>query len=267
MLRGNAPFSRREAWLWLISEACWQPRRRVVGNVTIHLKRAQLVASSRFLATTWDWSESAVRRFLAELRGINARQWGADAVTDAESDAMIDAQTDAGITVITICNYDKYQFGSCSPDAPFDAPFDAPSDALPDANTKNPKNKKRERGADAPLAPGPGPETPPPSDPPLAHPPAEGLGVAKKKKRSRPEGHLCPEDFRPANAHYVAGEKRGMSPNDVDVACARMCRWSNGNAHKDSAYKTSWHLALFNFLEDDKRAPVRKKLNPMDAIT
>jgi hypothetical protein len=267
VLRDKAPFSRREAWLWLISEACWEPRQRVVGNIIINLTRGQLVASLRFLADKWGWSEPAVRRFLAKLGGRNARQWGADARTDVGNVAMIDAQTDAGITVITIRNYDKYQFGSRSSDASFNASFDAPSDAIPDANTKNPKNKKKERSADAPLAQDQESESRPRSDPPLAHPPAERPGVAEQERPSRPRGHLCPDDFRPTDKHYAAGESFGLTRKDVDEVCMRMHRWSHANANRPVARKTSWHLALFDFIEgSNKRAPVRKRINPMDAI-
>ena len=95
------PLSRREAWLWLVSEAAWKERtRRIVGR-PIDLQRGELVASLRFIASKWGWSEPRVRRFLAVLI----------------SEGMIDAQTDAGVTVITICKYDEYQRVSLPTDA------------------------------------------------------------------------------------------------------------------------------------------------------
>jgi hypothetical protein len=61
------PLSRREAWLWLVSEAAWKERtRRIIGR-SIELQRGQLVASLRFIASKWQWSEPRVRRFLAVL--------------------------------------------------------------------------------------------------------------------------------------------------------------------------------------------------------
>ena len=39
---------------------------------------------------------------------------------------MIDTRADAGVTVVTICNYDKYQFGPGASDASFDAANDVP---------------------------------------------------------------------------------------------------------------------------------------------
>jgi hypothetical protein len=57
------------------------------------------------------------RRFLALLK------------SDAHDDAQIDTQTDAGITVITIRKYDRYQRVSMPTDAANDAEVDASGDA------------------------------------------------------------------------------------------------------------------------------------------
>jgi hypothetical protein len=97
----SKPLSRREAWLWLVSEAAWKERTRRIVNRPIKLRRGQLVASLRFIASKWGWSEPSVRRFLAVLI----------------CEGMIDAQTDAGVTVITICKYDEYQRVSLPTDA------------------------------------------------------------------------------------------------------------------------------------------------------
>lgn len=101
LLMDSDPFSRREAWLWLVSEAAWKPhRRRIIGR-SIELDRGQLVGSLRFIASKWRWSEPRVRRFLTALKLEN----------------MIDAQTDAGVSIITICKYDEYQRVSLPTDA------------------------------------------------------------------------------------------------------------------------------------------------------
>jgi hypothetical protein len=93
VLSENEPFSRREAWLWLLSEAAWKPhKRRIIGR-TIELARGQYAGSVRFIGTKWRWNEARVRRFLRALI----------------SSEMIDAKTDAGVTVITVCKYDEYQ--------------------------------------------------------------------------------------------------------------------------------------------------------------
>jgi len=104
-------FSEREAFIWLVGQASFKPRRVRVGSTFIEVGRGQLVHSLRFMAQKWKWPEPRVRRFLKRLK----------------SDAAIDADSDAGQTRITICNYDAYQKVSLPADAPNDAPSDAPA--------------------------------------------------------------------------------------------------------------------------------------------
>jgi len=105
----SAPFSRREAWLWLVSEAAWKPHRRRIAGKTYELSRGQLAASMRFIASKWHWSEARVRRFLNGLK----------------NEGMIDANTDAGLTVLTICKYDSYQRVSLPDEAKTEQSSDA----------------------------------------------------------------------------------------------------------------------------------------------
>ena len=89
-------FSEREAWMWLIAEASWKPRRWRIGNAVYDLQRGQLGASMRYLADTWGWSKSRVHRFLDRLKDRD----------------MIGTASGTAVTLITICNYDKYQFSA-----------------------------------------------------------------------------------------------------------------------------------------------------------
>ena len=103
------PFTEREAWLWMIAEAVFRPTRVRAGRATIDLQRGQLAYATRFLAAKWRWSEARVRRYLGRLK----------------IDAMIDAQPTRDATLISICNYDKYQSARRTDDAPVDAASDA----------------------------------------------------------------------------------------------------------------------------------------------
>lgn len=96
------PFTEREAFVWLIMEASFKPRMKRVGTAEISLERGQLVASFRFMAEAFQWSEARVRRYFQRLK--NRR--------------MIDAATDAGINVVTVCKYEDYQAGLKQTDAP-----------------------------------------------------------------------------------------------------------------------------------------------------
>jgi hypothetical protein len=118
----DEPLTEREAWIWLISAAAFKSHRRRVGSIAIELNPGQLAASTRFMAGKWGWSESRVRRFLTRLK----------------DDAMIDTATDAGVTVVTICNYKKYQKVSL----PSDAAYDAQSDATAAQHRRKIENKE-----------------------------------------------------------------------------------------------------------------------------
>jgi hypothetical protein len=59
------PYSDLEAWLWLLLEAAWKPRRvRVDGGrtrVAVTLERGQLSHSRSYMAEAWGWTEKSVR--------------------------------------------------------------------------------------------------------------------------------------------------------------------------------------------------------------
>lgn len=86
-------FSRADAWVWLIEHACWRSTSHNIKGKSVLLERGQLCASRDRLASTWRWSPSAVERFLARL----------------QAEQMIGRETGQGKSVITICNYAKYQ--------------------------------------------------------------------------------------------------------------------------------------------------------------
>lgn len=87
-------FSEREAWLWLLENAAWKDgqRRTGKGNI-VDVKRGQLHTAERTLATIWKWDRKRVGRFLKKL----------------EKCAMIGPTMGPTGTLITICNYEKYQ--------------------------------------------------------------------------------------------------------------------------------------------------------------
>lgn len=84
---------RFRAWFWLTAKACWKQTPFDVNGKIVALERGQLCASRAQLADAWGWSPSAVERFLARL----------------ETEQMIGRETGQGRTIITICNYCKYQ--------------------------------------------------------------------------------------------------------------------------------------------------------------
>src|SRR4029077_19478225 len=65
---GKRPYSRREAWEWLIAQAAWKPKghRHVYGIA--ELNRGQLSFTKRELAGIWRWPATNVLCFLHRLR-------------------------------------------------------------------------------------------------------------------------------------------------------------------------------------------------------
>lgn len=86
-------YSRADAWIWMVESACWKPTRHDIKGKTVVLQRGQLCASRERMAKEWGWSPSAVERFLTRLK----------------TEQMIERETGQGKSVITICNYAKYQ--------------------------------------------------------------------------------------------------------------------------------------------------------------
>lgn len=86
-------YSEFEAWVWLLTEAAWKPRSRRLGEFVVDLERGQLVASVRHMAEVWTWSKGKVERYMGRLK----------------TETMVRTHTETGITIITICNYGKYQ--------------------------------------------------------------------------------------------------------------------------------------------------------------
>jgi hypothetical protein len=92
-LFADQPLTEREAWIWLIMEASWKPRKKRVGDYIVDLARGELAASVRFMAGAWKWAPAKVQRFMKRLQVLD----------------MISVKTDTGVSVITVCNYDEYQ--------------------------------------------------------------------------------------------------------------------------------------------------------------
>jgi hypothetical protein len=90
-------FSSADAMLWLIEAAAFVPRDVMIMVGTqrrvVQLERGQMTHSIRFLADAWCWSANRVQRFLRDLT----------------NDGSVTTRTDTAQTIITLCNYEKYQ--------------------------------------------------------------------------------------------------------------------------------------------------------------
>ena len=99
---GREPFTRAQAWIWMIEQAGWRDEPRTIDGETVMLRRGQFSHSTRYLAQAWRWSRGKVERFIKRL----------------EAEEMIGAESGVGRLVITISNYEKYQATSSSTEPP-----------------------------------------------------------------------------------------------------------------------------------------------------
>ncbi len=85
-------FDRASAWLDLLQTAAFTPHKKMVIGHMVEIERGSLVASVRWLSGRWKWSNNKVCLFLDVLQG----------------EGMINRETRHGCTVITLCNYGRY---------------------------------------------------------------------------------------------------------------------------------------------------------------
>ena len=122
-------FTQFEAWYWLIEAAafsvCEVPVMNGHRREIITLQPGQLSHSIRFLASAWKWSPNRVQRFLRDLA----------------MDGSVTTQTDTAQTLITLCNWGKYQRpfreANTQTATPTDTPTDTKKKELKEVERKN----------------------------------------------------------------------------------------------------------------------------------
>lgn len=159
----------RWAFVELIALAAWKPMTVRYKDRIITLERGQCAVSLRdFAARIGEWEDSKVLRFFEKLK----------------KRGMIRRQSEAGVSVITICNYNKYQDDGNDTESQSEAPTEAGP-----KHHRSTEKEREEREED--------------SSPPTVPP----KGVDEKPKRnrgSRLADHLgtngtappCPDEFR-----------------------------------------------------------------------
>lgn len=80
-------------WAWMCDTAAWKKTRVRHNGVLVDLERGQLVTTLRFISSGFGVGEQVTRTFLENI----------------EKDGMVNTLTNTRGTIITICNYDKYQ--------------------------------------------------------------------------------------------------------------------------------------------------------------
>lgn len=92
------PFTKVQAWAWIIASAAWEDTSHFVGGKRVGVPRGSFFCTLRELQKTWGWgSDTKVRSFLGAL----------------EKERMVRCGNNAKKTHITVCNYDLYQASEC----------------------------------------------------------------------------------------------------------------------------------------------------------
>jgi hypothetical protein len=100
------PFSEREAFLWSIEKAAFEPHEQWFNGTRVKLLAGQLVTSLRAMSDEFQWPVKRVRLFLQRMERV--QKW-----------AHVGAH---GGTVITVCNYAEYQLQDEREGTPKDKP-------------------------------------------------------------------------------------------------------------------------------------------------
>jgi hypothetical protein len=100
--KNRGSFSRLESWLDLLSMANYAERKITVAGATLVLKPGQTLAGRAFLAKRWNWSEKAVRTWLAKLE--------AELMITLACEKLKEGQAKGhGPNVLSVCNWGRYQ--------------------------------------------------------------------------------------------------------------------------------------------------------------
>jgi hypothetical protein len=103
-------------WNYLFQNAFYEDGERSFNGLMFNLKRGQIVTTPRFIAKGFRISESSARRVIQKLIKLQ----------------MIATQTTTKATIISICNYDKFQLPAKTDEQP---------------NEKQTKNRRNTDGA------------------------------------------------------------------------------------------------------------------------
>lgn len=217
------PLCEIAAWIWLLREAQWEDKRVRVGNSVIPLKRGQLAHSRRHLAREWQWDESKVRRFLLKLK----------------KEAAIRPSYDFETTVITICNYDDYQFGRPTDDPP---PDPEPTQQRPSSDPKQRTKIIEEPNNNSSMG---GENEKPPASGSLTLVPQTQVSPSRpstQRKRGARDLTPVPEGFGLTTAMRQDAVARGVPVDEVDREFRKFLDWhtAKGSVFKDwmAAWRT-----------------------------
>lgn len=124
------PYTRWEAYCWLLDHAAIGPRDTEFQGKPVHLDRGQVALSIGALAKTWKWQKPAVRRFLNGLVESGFVDYFPVKNADPLSDPPIDPPSDPPVSLLTLCKYGRIQTRKQTADTPHSPVCDPPIDPV-----------------------------------------------------------------------------------------------------------------------------------------
>lgn len=99
---GVDPWSRMEAWEWLLATARYKPGEISIRGEIVTIEIGQLVTTFAGLAQRWKWTVQRVRTFMGKLQD--------GGMIERKTNMLDNSPKGAHASVVTICNYGIYQF-------------------------------------------------------------------------------------------------------------------------------------------------------------
>ncbi|GAA0729944.1 hypothetical protein [Sphingomonas japonica] len=132
------------AFAYMVLRASWKPTRVRYKGRAVDLKRGQLSISQRDMATALDRDKAWVERLWKRLRDEGMIALKNEASPEAGVGGAGKARREAGPSVITICNYDKYQHSNDEREAPNEAGSEAEARQAQGTEQVREKGKKED---------------------------------------------------------------------------------------------------------------------------
>ena len=131
------PFDRRSAWAWLMEHAAFADAKQRGHDV----KRGQIYTTLGELSKAWGWQRAKVQRFLCAIQDPIQTRYTIECISDTDG------------RLITICNYDDYQFGGRIGDTPPDTLVNGIRYIADTHNKESKEEGIKKVGANAPTMP------------------------------------------------------------------------------------------------------------------
>lgn len=212
----DEPFTEREAWHWLISNAAFEDHktRHPVKYQFVDISRGQFPTTARELSRQWKWSLGKVLRFLKLL----------------QEDGKIETASDTHLTIITILNYNAYQKRQNSPESENGTVSEQPRDSLETHSEQQgiSKGKQGKRNNTNSLRSFVARDALPESDevecleldrgdsqPQPAAEPVRPLPLPRPKRHRLPPKTRLNPDFDPPVEWWDYADSKGLSPPDA----------------------------------------------------